>query len=213
LISFQTENVGAVEASNPSNYVIPGYLVMFTFFAAAQTASVIVLERQNNTLERLLATSAKRQSILGGLFLGTFARGLVQIIIFWTVGVLAFKLDMGGSPLAVIILSLLMVLVSSTFSIMLATLVKTEKAASTLGVLIALVLAPLGGCWWPLFITPHWMQFIAKLIPHGWANAGFNDLMVFGGNFTTVVPNMIALLVFALIFGVIAVSRFRTDAV
>ena len=46
LISFQTENMAAVEASNPSNYVIPGYLVMFTFFAAAQTASVIVLERR-----------------------------------------------------------------------------------------------------------------------------------------------------------------------
>ncbi len=213
LITFQNENVGKIEDFNSANYIIPGYLVMFTFFAAAQTASVIVLERQNKTLERLLATSARRPSILAGFFLGTLVRGLIQIAIFWIVGTLAFKIDMGNSPLAVIILSLLMVLVSTTFSLMLATLVKTEKSAGTLGILIALVLAPLGGCWWPLFITPHWMQFVAKLIPHGWANAGFNDLMVFGGEFTTVVPNMIVLSVFALAFGLVAVARFRTDAV
>ena len=29
------ENVGKVEAENPSNYVIPGYLVMLAFFGAA----------------------------------------------------------------------------------------------------------------------------------------------------------------------------------
>jgi len=96
---------------------------------------------------------------------------------------------------------------------MLATLVKTEKAAGALGVLVALVLAPLGGCWWPLFIVPRWMQSVAKLIPHGWANEGFNTLMVFGGEFNAVIPNLIALAAFAVIFGIIAVMRFRTDAV
>jgi ABC-2 type transport system permease protein len=213
LISFRTENAGNVESENPANYVIPGYLVMFTFFAAAQSASVIVLERQNNTLERLLAGSAKRQTILGGMFLGTIIRGLIQIAIFWLVGVFIFKIDIGASPLGVILLSILMVLVSASFSIMLATFVRTEKSASGLGVLISLVLAPLGGCWWPLFIEPRWMQFIAKLIPHGWANDGFNTLMVFGGSFNSIMPNILALAAFAVAFGVIAVIRFRTDAV
>jgi ABC-2 type transport system permease protein len=213
LISFQTESAGNVEAENPANYVIPGYLVMFTFFAAAQSASVIVLERQNNTLERLLAGSAKRQTILGGMFLSTIIRGLIQIAIFWLVGALIFNIDMGASPSGIILLSVLMVLVSASFSIMLATFVKTEKSASGLGVLISLVLAPLGGCWWPLFIEPKWMQFIAKLIPHGWANDGFNTLMVFGGSFNAIIPNMLALTAFAVAFAIIAVTRFRTDAV
>jgi ABC-type multidrug transport system permease subunit len=213
LISFDTQKVGEVKAGNPANYVIPGYLVMFTFFAAAQSASVIVRERQNNTMERLLATSATRETILGGMFAGTMVKGLIQVVIFWAVGVLAFKIDMGASPLAVIIVSLLMVIVSASFSIMLATFAKSEKAAGSLGVLVSLVLAPLGGCWWPLFVTPKWMQFIAKLIPHGWANSAFNSLMVFGGDFSSAVGGMLALIAFALVFAVIAVARFRTDAV
>jgi ABC-2 type transport system permease protein len=212
-IAVVTEQVGAVEAFNPANYVIPGYLVMFTFFAAAQSASIVVRERQNNTLERLLATSASRQTIIGGMFAGTVAKGLIQIAIFWTVGALAFKINMGLSPIAVIILSLLMVLVSASFSIMLATLARTEKSAGALGVLVSLVLAPIGGCWWPLFIAPSWMQSLAKLTPHGWANSGFNSLMVFGGDFSGAVPNMLALAAFAVVFFTVAVARFRTSAV
>jgi ABC-2 type transport system permease protein len=212
LITFDTQKVGEVEAGNPANWVIPGYLVMFTFFAAAQSASIIVRERQSNTLERLLASSARRWAILGGMFAGTVVKGLIQVIVFWTVGVLVFRMDMGLSPPGVIVLSVAMVLVSASFSIMLATLAKTEKSAGALAVLVSLVLAPLGGCWWPLFITPKWMQSIARLTPHGWANSGFNSLLVFGGDFGAIVPNVLVLAAFAVAFAVIATRRFRTDA-
>ncbi len=101
---------------------------------------------------------------------------------------------------------------SSAFGLMLATLVKTDRAANSIGVLCALILAPLGGCWWPLFITPKWMQFIAKFTPHGWAVGGFNKLMLFGADFGSVVPEMLVLIGFAALFGAIGIWRFRTSA-
>ncbi len=213
LIEFETEKVGEVEAENPSNWAISGYLVMFVFFAAAIGAEAIVRERQNNTLERLLTGSVRREAILGGIFTGTAAKGLIQIVLFWIIGILVFNADLGLSPAAVIILSILMVIMSSAFAIMLATLVKTQRSASSIAVLTSLVLAPLGGCWWPLFILPKWMQALAKITPHGWANTGFNKLMLFGADFGDVVPEMLALVGFAIVFGIIAVWRFRTSAV
>lgn len=212
-IGINIEKVGEMEEENPANYVIPGYLVMFVFFAAAVTAEAIVRERQNNTLERLLATSIKKESILGGMFSGTLIRGLIQILIFWVVGILVFHIDLGLSPLAVIILSILMVIMSAAFALMLATLAKTQRSAGSLAVVTALVLAPLGGCWWPLFILPRWLQNVAKISPHAWATTGFNKLMLFGADFGAVVPEMLALIGFAVVFGLIAVWRFRTSAV
>ena len=185
---------------------------MFVFFTAAMSAERIVRERQNNTLERLLASSVRRESILGGIFTGTASKGLIQILLFWAVGILAFNIDFGLSPTAVIILSILMVIMSSAFAIMLATLVKTQRSAGSIAVLTALVLAPLGGCWWPLFILPRWMQVLAKITPHGWATTGFNKLMLFGADFGAVVPEMLALIGFAAMFGIIAIWRFRTSA-
>jgi len=211
-VAFRTEMVGEVEAENPANFVIPGYLVMFVFFAAAVAAETIVRERQNHTLERLLASSVNRASILGGVFTGTLIRGMIQIIIFWVVGLLVFNIDLGLAPAAVIILSILMVIMSSAFALMLATLAKTQRSAGSLAVVTALVLAPLGGCWWPLFILPKWLQALAKISPHAWANTGFNKLMLFGADFGAVVPEMLALLAFAAVFGAIAVWRFRTSA-
>ena len=213
LIQFETEKVGEVEGQEPSNFVIPGYLVMFVFFAAALSAEAIVRERQNHTLERLLASSVRREGILGGIYTGTAAKGLIQIAIFWTVGLLVFQIDLGLAPAAVIIISILMVLMSAAFAIMLATLVKTQRSAGAIAVLVSIVLAPLGGCWWPLFITPKWMQFIAKFTPHGWAVTGFNKLMLFGAEFGDVTPEMLALLGFAVVFGLIGIWRFRTSAV
>jgi len=213
VIEFVTEKVGEVEAMNPANFVIPGYLVMFVFFVAALSAEMIVRERQNHTLERLLAGSVRRESILGGIFTGTAAKGLIQIAIFWTAGILIFDIDLGLSPAAVITLSILMVIMSSAFAIMLATLARTQRSASSIAVLASLVLAPLGGCWWPLFITPEWMQFIARITPHGWATTGFNKLMVFGADFGAAVPEMLALVGFTAVFGIIAIWRFRTSAV
>ena len=211
-VEFEAQQVGDVEPGNAANFVIPGYLVMFVFFAAALGAEAIIRERQNHTLERLLASSVRRESILGGVFAGTAAKGLIQIAVFWAVGILVFNIDLGLSPAAVIILSILMVIMSSAFAIMLAALVRTQRSAGSLAVLVSLVLAPLGGCWWPLFITPTWMQFLAKFTPHGWANTGFNKLMVFGAEFGDVVPEMLALVGFAVIFAIIGIWRFRTSA-
>jgi len=212
LISFTTQEVGAVKATNPSSWVIPGYLVMFVFFTAAFAAAQLVRERQNHTLERLLSSSATKAEILGGVYGGTVAKGLIQIAIFWTIGILVYKVDLGYSPLAVILVSVLMVLMASAFGVMLATFVKTERSASSIGVLTSLILAPLGGCWWPLYITPQWMQTISKITPHAWATTAFNRLMIFGGNFSSVVPNMLVLIGFGIVFAVIAVLRFRTEA-
>ncbi len=212
LIAFQPKNVGSVKAINASSYVVPGYLVMFVFFASAMASASIIRERQNHTLERLLASSVRKESIIAGFFLGGIFRGLVQIAIFWTMGIFVFKVDIGFSPWAVVVLSLLTVLMSAGFSIMMATIARTERSASALGVLCSLVLAPLGGSWWPLFIDPKWMQFLAKFTPHGWANDGFNKLMLFGATGADAAINMLALLGFTVVFVSLALMRFRTSA-
>ena len=194
---------------NPANFTLPGYLTMFVFFAAALGAGAIVRERQTRTLERLLSTGVRAPSILAGKFLSGAGRGVAQLAVLWTVGVLGLSMDLGASPGAVVAVSLLFVLVSAAFGVMLAAMVDDLRSAATIGVFASLTLAPLGGCWWPLFIAPEWLQVIARLTPHGWANDAFNRLMLFGASASDVAPAMLALVVFASVFGAIALLRFR----
>ena len=212
VIGFEVERVGDIRPFKASNFTLPGYLTMFVFFAAALSAEAIARERQTHTLERLMSNGTRRESIILGKFIGAVYRGVMQLVVMWTVGIFAFKIDLGVSPSAVVLLSILMALAAAAFGVLLASFVRDVKTATTAGVLVSLTLAPLGGSWWPLFITPQWMQSLAKLTPHGWANGGFNKLMLFGAEFGDVSQEMIALATFATVFLTIALWRFRVSA-
>ena len=209
LVSFATDRIGDSIPFNPTNFVLTGYVTMFVFFSAAMGAGAIVRERQNHTLERLLSNGVRREAVIVGKYLSAIYKGLLQVVVLWAFGILVFRIDLGLSPATVILVSLLVVLVSAGFGVMLASIVRTERSGDSAGVLASLVMAPIGGCWWPLFITPAWMQSLAKLTPHGWANTGFNKLMLFGAEFGDVLLEMAALIAFALAFLVVAIWRFR----
>ena len=208
-IGLRVEQVGEIAPFNTSNFVLPGYLTMFVFFTAAMGAEALARERQTHTLERLMANGVRRESLIVGKFLAGAFIGVVQVAVMWTVGALAFRIDLGVSPTAVVLLSLLMVLASAAFGVLLASFVSNVRTASAAGVLTSLVLAPLGGSWWPLFITPPFMQSLGRLTPHGWANGGLNKLMLFGAQFSDVVPEMVALVIFAAVFLSLALWKFR----
>ena len=208
-IGLRFEQVGEIAPFNASNFTLPGYLTMFVFFTAAMGAEALARERQTHTLERLMANGARRESLILGKFLAGGIIGVTQVAVMWVVGALAFGIDLGASPVAVVLLSLLMVVASAAFGVMLASFVGNVRTASAAGVLTSLVLAPIGGSWWPLFITPPFMQSLARLTPHGWANGGLNKLMLFGAEFTDVGPEMAALLAFAAVFLAVALWRFR----
>lgn len=210
-VSIVYEKVGEVEPVNAVDIFLPGYLTMFVFFALALTAEDIVGEKENYTLERLVAGGASRLSIIGGKYLGSLGRGLIQVAVFWIAGNLIFKVNMGKHPATVIAVSALMALAASGVGVFLATLAKSRKAAAPMGVFVSLGAAAFGGSWWPLFIMPRWLQNAAKITPHAWANSAFNKLMLFGAAPGDVVPEMIALAAFGFLFMTLGVLRFRIE--
>lgn len=209
LVSFTVEQVGGIEPFNASNFTLPGYLTMFVFFTAALGAESIARERQTQTLERLLSNGVRRSSIIFGKLLGGVYRGLMQLAVLWTVGVVVFSIDFGASPAAVIGVSVLLTFASAAFGVMLASLVKSVRSAASAAVFTSLTFAPLGGSWWPLFIAPDWQRALGRLTPHGWANDAFNKLMLFGAETGDVALDMAALAVFAAVFLGVALLRFR----
>jgi len=210
LLNVEHESVGDVPGFTIASFTLPGYLTMFVFFAAALSAESIARERRNHTLERLLSNGTRRNSVILGKYLSSVYRGVMQLTVLWVVGILAFNINLGASPWATVLVSVLMVVASAGFGLVIASFVTSVRAASSGAVLASLTFAPLGGCWWPLFIAPEWQQQLAKLTPHGWANTAFNKLMLFGALGRDVLAEMAALLVFAILFLGLAMFRFRT---
>ena len=81
--------------------------------------------------------------------------------------------------------------------LLLATLAKSFEQAVAIGVPVGLVLAMLGGCMWPLYITPPTLQAIGHLTPHAWAMDGFIRLASPGASGTAAVRDALVVLLFA----------------
>jgi len=71
------------------------------------------------------------------------------------------------------------------------------------------VMAALGGCWWPIEITPPFMQKLAGFLPTGWTMHALHELVSFRAGWASAVPDVIALAVGALVAGWIAARLFR----
>jgi ABC-type multidrug transport system permease subunit len=71
------------------------------------------------------------------------------------------------------------------------------------------VLGALGGCWWPIEVTPEWMQKLQLLLPTGWAMDALHKLISFGYGPVTVFPHLAALTLGSVFLLAASVRAFR----
>jgi len=74
-----------------------------------------------------------------------------------------------------------------------------------------MVMALMGGCWYPLELFPSIVQTVVKILPTTWAMQGLLDLVLRNGGVMQILPEAGVLLGFAVIFFSIGVMRFRYE--
>jgi ABC-type multidrug transport system permease subunit len=80
-----------------------------------------------------------------------------------------------------------------------------------MGVIASNLLAGLGGCWWPVEITPMWTQKLALFLPTGWTMDALHKLVNFGASPATVIPHVCVSLVVAMAAGWVLSRTFRFE--
>ena len=198
----------------PSGFeqTIPGIMIMFVMVALLTSGAVLlVIERREGLLRRLASTPMPRSGIVLGKWSAKVAMGVIQIAFAMVAGTLLFKMDWGPDLGMVIAVLLAWALFCSSLGLLFGTLVKNEKQAVGLGVLATNVMAALGGCWWPIEITPGWMQAIGKLLPTGWAMDAMHRLISFQSGAQSVLPHLFALVTAAAVLGLLGKRFFRFE--
>jgi ABC-type multidrug transport system permease subunit len=90
-------------------------------------------------------------------------------------------------------------------------LLRTEQQVNGFGILATMVLAALGGCWWPLDVVPQTFKTIALFTPSYWAIQGLHDVMSFGKSWLDVLPECGVLTAFGAALTAIAIPLFHWD--
>jgi len=196
---------------DPAAQASVGQLITWVFIPLLGISGLFAYERNQKTLERLLSTPTQKSTFLLGTIFGQFGLAIVQISILIGFGALFLNVDWGRSPGGLVVIAVSFSLASVAFGTMLGTFIKTEKQASNLSIMLGMVMALLGGCWYPLELFPEALQTAVKILPTTWAMGGFSGLVMRGQSLVEILPNAIVLIGFTLLFFVIGVKRFRYE--
>ena len=191
------------------NHVIPGTMVQFIMMMVLIYGGVAVMEdRKRGVLERILFSATSFGELFGGKFLGRVLMGLLQAAILLLTGKLFFHLNLGNIILSCLII-LIFTLAVACLSIFVGSVLHKEELIVGVSVLAANMFAALGGCWWPAEIVPPTFRTLGMISPAYWAMDAFHKVIFFGKGFDAILPNLLVLLAFTLIFMTLALRFFK----
>jgi ABC-2 type transport system permease protein len=189
---------------------VPGTMVMFVLLAMFTSGGVwLVVEREQGILRRLASSPMSRGAIVAGKWGARMSLAIVQIAFAMLSGALLFRVHWGPNLWMIALVLVAYGALAVSLGVLVGTLAKTQGQAIAIGVLASNVMGALGGCWWPIEITPRWVQSIALLFPTGWTMDALHKLVSFGDPASAALPHLVVLTVAALVAGYFSARRFR----
>ncbi|MCS7087303.1 MAG: ABC transporter permease [Thermoflexales bacterium] len=190
---------------------VPGYTIYGVFWIVSLLAGSVLQEKREGTFRRLMVAPMNRAVMLAGKLLPYYLINLLQLAVMLGASSVLFGMSLGRSPLGLAAVSLAVAAAATGLGVLVSALARTEAQVGGLTVLLLLTLAALGGCFVPRFIMPEWLRLLGLITPHAWALDAYQDLLVRGYGFMTVLPKVGMLLVFAALFFGMGVWRFRFE--
>lgn len=189
---------------------VPGNLVMFVLLIAFTSGAInLVVERDQGLLRRLASSPLTSAQLLSGKAASRFMLAAIEIAYFLLAGAFLFGLDWGGNHAALTMVLLAYAIAAAGLGLLMGSIGKSPDQAAGIGVLSALVMAALGGAWWPIEIMPTSIRWIAFVFPTGWAMDGMLKAMTLGGSAAALAPNTLMLLLYGVVSIAVASRIFK----
>jgi len=188
---------------------VPGNLVMFVLMTMVFSGAVITVERFTGVLRRYAYTPAGRGSILLGKLFGRMLVALVQIVFLLIIGKYLFRISLGQSPGALILLMTVFAFSTGAFGVFFGSLFRNPEQVSAVSIVTTLAMAALGGCWWSIELVPRAFKAASFLFPTGWAMDGIHKIISFGYGMSAVAIDVAVLAGFGVVFVLLASWKLK----
>jgi ABC-type Na+ efflux pump permease subunit len=189
---------------------IPGIMVMFTMLVLLTSGGIILLlEREQGMLCRLASSPISRGEIIAGKWLGRMLLAIAQIGFAMVVGTALFGMVWGPSLPMIIVVLLGWATFCASLGLLVGAVGRNQAEVGGIGMFLTMIMAALGGAWWPIEVTPDWMQSLQKVVPAGWTMDSIHRLVSFGDAPVSALPHLIALVLSAAFLGWIAARVFK----
>jgi ABC-2 type transport system permease protein len=148
-------------------FITPGILAQSVLFSAIFYGIAVIWERDLGVVHKLLVSPARRSSLVFGKAVSAGFRGTVQAFVIYAIA-LALRITIRHDPEAIAGVLVSVILGSgifSTFSLIIACLVKTRERFMGIGQVLTMPMFFASNAIYPLDLMPGWLRRIAAVNP------------------------------------------------
>lgn len=173
-------------ASSYLDFISPGILAQSILFISIFYGIALIWERDMGVLHKILVTPAPRSILVIGRAIAAGIRGISQIFIIY---IIAYFLSVDLrfeflSFLGILIFVLLGGAIFSTFSLIIASIVKKRERFMGIGQVMTMPLFFASNALYPLELLPSWLKTLSKFNPLTYQVDALRTFMISGENST-----------------------------
>jgi len=165
------------------DFMAPGILAQSVLFVAIFYGISIIWERDLGIVHKFLASPAPRSSIVLGKALSAGVRAVSQAIIIYLLS-LILHVRLSWDPfnlLGILFIVIISAALFSTFSLIIACIVKTRERFMGIGQVLTMPLFFASNAIYPIAIMPDWLKAIAHFNPLTYEVDALRAFMINGG--------------------------------
>ncbi len=173
------------------------------------STSSISREKEEGTLDLILATPIKSSDFILGKFSGITAIMVADVIVVMGIAHFGFGVDVKGSVFLLFATMLLFLTGSVGLGLAISTRSNTQLQGIQAGMLVAIVSIFMSGFFYPLESMPNIARSVAYVIPLTHANLAFRNIMIKGNGLEVVYPYVGVLIAYTVITILLATYLLR----
>ncbi|MEO1018162.1 MAG: ABC transporter permease, partial [Pseudomonadota bacterium] len=190
--------------------IVPGLLgVILTMTLVMITGMAMTREAERGTMENLLAMPAKPWEVMVGKILPYVGVGVIQTCIVLLAAFFVFGVPFVGEPGPLIIGVTIFIIANLAVGFTFSTIAKSQMQAMQLTFFFFLPSLLLSGFMFPFRGMPVWAQMIGEVLPLTHFLRVVRGVMLKGAGFVELQSDVRAMVIFTLVAGIIAMTRYR----
>jgi len=194
---------------NTLDYLGPLLIGFFIFFFVFLISGVSFLrERTTGTLERLLATPIRRYEVVLGYLIGFGVFTILQSAIISAYSIWVLEIYNVGNIGLILVISIVIALCALSFGMFISAFANNELQVIQFIPIVIVPQAFFAGIF-PIRDMEEALQILSKCMPLTYAGEALRDVMTCGASLYDVAPNLLVLLGFTVVFGVLNVFALK----
>jgi len=168
------------------DFMAPGILAQSVLFSSIFYGISLIWERDLGIVQKFLVSPAPRSTLVLGRAISSTVRSLCQMVfVYLLVFVLHVQLRLGVLSLVGVVLAVMFgSAIFSTFSLIVACLVKSRERFMGIGQVLTMPLFFASNAIYPLLLMPAWLRAVSKVNPLTYQVDALRTLMVMGSSTT-----------------------------